>query len=769
MFAVGAGLVLMLVRMEWATTDGTDRSSLLQPPPPRTEASTLAELPGLANEPFAPTMAGPAATGSSKPSVPRNLEQTELQAVDIWAVDPSGQPVAGADVLVCDSPAVNVTELIQRLIVAREAGPEAEQAVLKAGAVLGQASRPDWEAPSAHLRTDDKGYCRITFTTGSGYVYLEKEGVGTSGIWHALSRESDPTGSQPLGGRAVRASHARLVLQPKAVVQGVVLDAHDQPLGGADIDVDKYLGSVGRSDGTQPRHPGAVVADAHGAFEFGLDAPCYFGVSARLASQLTETVRSSVEPGEVLSLELRVPGAFAVTGFVVGPDGEPVADADVEVAGRNAPHVPASKSGADGTFELPLTRPGEFELHVSASGLVQGRPQRFRISVEKPRPNLHVELLEARSITGRLRWSSGEAIPQAMVSASSQRRDLGEEYSGFGAITDRRAMTDREGCFELVSLHPDMVYDLHCFVSLTANTWVRDVAPGTRDLEVMLDREAAKGVSITLVVVDEDSGVPVRSYWVQHGNFINGVTDDSPTEWIDNPAGRFVKGGCRPDGSYGFVVRAEGYARRQLGPVTPGPEGAELTVCLGREGGVRVVVVDADGSAINGAHVLLAEALSDDFDRFEYFRTEVTDDQGIATFENEPPGRYVVLAHGASLDSDLLRLDVRSGRTTDARLVVTPVRQGELEVLVVQADGSPFVDAEVMLTQLTEFTAARGWDSPDLFPENLRTDATGRFLLDLAPGLYLVYVSPEANVFIPPKQAQVFAGHRSLLTFSEER
>jgi len=569
------------------------------------------------------------------------------------------------------------------------------------------------------------------------------------------------------------------VLHRQATVRGVVRDTSGQRVANAEIKIGGLFMSSEGGSRTRSRQPPPTRSNGEGRFELTLDAPAWAYVKAVVGDKETPDHHVDVEPGQALDIELSFAGAYAVRGVVLDGHGRPVEGATVEPYGWDSKGSNLqTTTQANGSFRLDLAAAGAYDLKASREGLVQSEPVHATVSDEAREAMANIELIESSTISGSVRWSTGEPASNAVISAHAVRRDLGEQYQRFGDVVDRRARVEADGHFVLEDIHPRFTYDLLAWGGPTVMVWSHGVAAGEKHLEIVLDREATKGVEIRVSVIDADSGAPVPRFELVSGHWINGVRSDSPALRVEAPDGRHVLTGLNPASEYGLIVAADGHGRRQVGPIRIPREGTDVTVVLGRNGGFRVTVVDAAGLRLPSAHVLLAEALSDTFDRYDGFRNAIADAQGVAEFRDEPPGRYVVLATTGKDRSDLLRADLGSGRTEDVRLAIAgEIAQGEVEVVARQSNGSPFVGAEIMITHLTDFKPPSlvefehdddgGWSSSDPLPENPLSDAEGRQVISLRPGLYWVYVNTTANVFLPPKQAQIFAGQRATLVFDE--
>ncbi|HEX5010949.1 MAG TPA: carboxypeptidase regulatory-like domain-containing protein, partial [Planctomycetota bacterium] len=507
-----------------------------------------------------------------------------------------------------------------------------------------------------------------------------------------------------------------------------------------------------------------------GRFKMLFDAPIFTTLTARQGLLRTAEVRVHLDPGEEKSVELRVPGACAVTGRVLQADGTPVAAAKVHVAGEVGEKVSPVISAPDGTFTLPLTQPDSFVLMAESKGLVTASVVQVTVSSEAPQAKADIPMLVASHLSGHVRWSTGEPVVHAMMHASAEGKSLGPGNLSLLSEMARGTYTDESGAFRVEGLHPDLPLSVSCFVSISASARVEDVQPGRDDVELVIDRATADGVTIEVEAVDEATGQPVPAYTLWHDFWNNGLHEDAKRVQVSDPDGRFQLEHCGTTVRYGFNIEAEGYARLQLGPIAPAADGAHVVARLGRTGMLHIRVLDPDGLPALGAHVFVAQAYSTAFDRFDPFADEPTQDDGRVVLDDVPPGRYVVLASGAAGASSMLRAEVASGRETNIDVSLgTSSQTGELEITARNMKGAPYRQAEVDVTWQTAYWPGRGWADAGVFDASPLTDENGYCVMQgLQPGLYWIYVSP-GDTFIPPVQAQVFAGERARLDFVDER
>lgn len=223
---------------------------------------------------------------------------------------------------------------------------------------LVEGERADPTAPRRSARTGPDGRVRVEGLSAGKVLVRTGRGGGT----HA-DVPSDGVG-------AVRVTLARGVR-----IEGVVVDAEDSPVAGAELWVDSR-------DILGPAFVQVGVADAKGRFEI-VDLASHALVSARVRGRTPSGTRSVAgAAGQVDRMRLVIGGAGAIVrGRVVGADGVPVAGAVVFVGdallwqtilpdggmGGGPAGIPAW-TAADGSFEIDSVALTPTTLTVRARG-----------------------------------------------------------------------------------------------------------------------------------------------------------------------------------------------------------------------------------------------------------------------------------------------------------------------------------------------------------------------------------------------------------------
>src|SRR6185436_15261949 len=247
--------------------------------------------------------------------------------------------------------------------------------------------------------------------------------------------------------------------------------------------------SFARQD-TKARTPEPVQADESGSFAIEVDAPGEFDVKAQVGDLYTAKERVSVEPGDGITIELRVAGAFSVSGTVEGEDGRPVPAARLTLDSSRR-GLENTVTDADGRFRFPLTSGGEYEIAASANGLVQDAPADAALTDEQPDASVVIRMVKAATIAGVVHWDDGTPVEGARVEGRAQPRGDQPELSWLS--TSRAFRLSATGEFTLDGIHPEYVYDISAtLIQPFARVEVSDVAPGTTGVELVLERGQAK-------------------------------------------------------------------------------------------------------------------------------------------------------------------------------------------------------------------------------------------------------------------------------------
>jgi hypothetical protein len=279
---------------------------------------------------------------------------------------------------------------------------------------------------------------------------------------------------------AASASAAEPPRERGPILSGTVTDPEGRPVAARLWAVtDRRLRS-----GIEEAPPHDIETAADGSFAVsGLPRGQAVTLFSCAAGFLPAQVRVD-HPDEPVRMTLQP--AAAIQGRVLGPDGSPLAGAEVW-AGRlgvepscfsswhPCPVTPSAATNAEGRFEVAPLYPGWHNLFANAPGLVGGSAERVRAGAGESVSGISIHLRTGVAVTGRvvdpegaplagiqIRAYNGRGIPEAVTAADGSYRlegvDQGEiqiaaEIEG-GQQAERRIRVGQEG-----ARVPDLILD----------------------------------------------------------------------------------------------------------------------------------------------------------------------------------------------------------------------------------------------------------------------------------------------------------------------
>ena len=135
-------------------------------------------------------------------------------------------------------------------------------------------------------------------------------------------------------------------------------------------------------------------------------------------------------------------GSSKITGVVIGPDGKPIANAEVHVFALDGEGECSTTSDANGRFELSSPCDAEVDVWSAPPGFAAGRAR-----VLPPAADVRIEVVHESALIGRvIERATGRPLPGVEVSVSRSRslHSLGPEI----------ATTDEDGRFRVGRLAP---------------------------------------------------------------------------------------------------------------------------------------------------------------------------------------------------------------------------------------------------------------------------------------------------------------------------
>ena len=322
--------------------------------------------------------------------------------------------------------------------------------------------------------------------------------------------------------------------------------------------------------------------------------------------------------GRTEKIELRMPGAFAITGVVLDPTGAPVEATKVQLwrltedaPEESFPFSLDTTSAEGGRFTLPLSRRGRYRVVAGPGEFVNSKWRDMEIGGAQAVAHVELQLQRPAAITGRVRGPI-DVRNLRVVAGHGGRRDPHGIYwmwlYGEGHFTETRTADD--GTFALRGLHPDAQYDVTVFLDEKRYLLRLDedgVAAGS-EIEFRATAEQARAATVHGQVRHLGRGMEefqVR-LWKHY--------DDGPS-YPENAVnerdgdGSFVIPNLAVGAEYSLVVRARGLAPTYVPRFRMSELRRDVTVEMFEFGSVEISVTPA-GQVVANRSVMI-ESLND--------------------------------------------------------------------------------------------------------------------------------------------------------------
>lgn len=510
--------------------------------------------------------------------------------------------------------------------------------------------------------------------------------------------------------------------------------------------------------------------------------------------------RSANRPGTAdLDLgALRLELGAVVQGRVLDPRGNPIEGArvlrlqdmeaqfagfDVQMPGMDAfedmRQGDAATSDADGRFELPNARPGEFVLRARHPDRPSASSPKLTVAGGATLANVILTLPAGATIRGKvvgapegqknlramasLKRDAGAAIPGMPTDLGGMdvlgmMGDVEEMFGGMGMpFGERQVELGSDGSFEFRGLEPGKTYRVWAvqqgrgFVGGGQCTARVEVGAGNDNVELRYEA----GVTVTMTVRGADDQ-PVEQLTVRdrlrggEGGVMDFAMEFGGAGGRARPAkypeGKVTIANLRPKKGQKLTVdiASLGFADwQQAGIELPATGSVDLGVVkLQPVPTLSVLVTAADGGApIAGARVRLAPERNRDNQDPQAAMEQLVGGRGNRTATTDAQGRVALNALGdvagtlrvTASDRAPVRLELPPGAKGEQKVAM--VVGGTVAVAVVDGDGKPVAGVEVEL---------RGAEGSAGGNTDKNTDADGRVrFANLAVASYRVRIAPQ--------------------------
>lgn len=580
-------------------------------------------------------------------------------------------------------------------------------------------------SPEGSTRSASDGAFRARGLRPGAYaLYAELESEAAGGArWSARVTSVEAPSTDLVLTLALPAPHA-----------GRVLDD-----GGGEVEA--FTVTARRADWpTWMQGPSAQVErtfeDAAGRFELDVD-PGEWRLSVRAEGHLAGEDRTVQAPGED-------PEPFVLTrtarlaGTVLDPNGLPVADAEVRVAaespeGRNG----VERTDAEGRFVFGSVGPGPLALEATSSAWAPSGEQRLDSLPGDELAGRTLALTRGGSVAGIVHDVTGAPDVGRTIVAQSERGDV------------REALSDAGGRFRFDHLAPGR----HQVIATPEpEAWESD--SDETDLGVLFDE-----MRMALVTVVEDEtvevvlGAPPSNPVVVHGRVSRGGEGLARAGLLVVPENGGFFEGLRADtagedgdfevrldepGDYTFVVLASQDVESEVDFQVTVPAVPRYALDLELPAGsISGRVRAPDGSAPHHALVWIRrEDGTSDLSALMGLASASVDEDGSFRVETLHPGRYTLSASGPEAAMTSLHdVVVRAGEPTSG-VELLLAEAGRLAGTVTDASGAGVAEATVLL---------RDGRGRPLHQLSATTDRHGAFAIERVPAGDVFVVARTAD------------------------
>jgi hypothetical protein len=559
--------------------------------------------------------------------------------------------------------------------------------------------------------TDGEGRFEVR-ALETGKVTLRARSPGFS----PLSRPIEiPTGTPKFDLGAIE-------LPAATVVEGEVTDTQGTPIAGASIE--SYFNSFDPlqwvEDLAAPQ-PG-VQTGPEGRFKL-TDLPRGTPIQLRIEHDgyLPLKVPGVEAPlREPLHLEMKT--ARGLSGRVVGPEGEPVAEATLsrveesrEGGGMMMGESELGTTDARGLFQVSGLEPGPNDLRVKAEGYSTKTVRGITIPKDRDLEGLEIALGHGAILQVRVLSAEGGPVAGARLNMQRVQRDAGPKAMEIFLRMPRMLRTDEQGTCQAELPEPG-TYRVSAAVDQRSTSTVVQAGPGTTPVEIRFPAGIQASGRVTDTQGQALPGVYLHLAAKQDQTFRQGTASGEDGTFVFRQV---------PDGTYQLLAERQGF--KQSG------EPREVAVAGSDVQGLDLQLEPVIGTTLTG-HLLGLAPEEMPVASVHGFGGEASDAQATV----EPDGRYEI--------KNVEPGDWRFTASTSQRQVqqTIKIQPGDAEAVLdfefgkggtlsgtILVDGSPLSGANVRISGSSSEGGGSGVSRYD-----------GRFEVhDLMPGSYRLSVS----------------------------
>ncbi len=399
--------------------------------------------------------------------------------------------------------------------------------------------------------------------------------------------------------------------------------------------------------------------------------------------------------GASAEVSLTLKAGAKVSGVVLGPDGKPVAGAQVLYRGASDWSVRADArhdrvlSEADGSFSISALPRGSFRFVANAENYAQGSSEVIALDGESETRGVEIRMEPSAVLRGRVLSASGTPVAAARVRVAVKGAGMVRRGGGV-----RQAYTDDEGKYEIAELRrrPHEVVALHESASSEIVSADLSKPPHEATLDIALNIDGV----VAGIVVDSNDEPVAGAQVTLFPDFQKGA-GRSASEWrmrgfsteLTDAGGQFRVSGLAADSDY--RVRAvpgtsNSPGRAWLSDGTPARTGdKDVRIVLPSDGGIRGKVTLANGEAPELFTVSVGWQRG----------TPFSSKDGSFELSDLPPKTFTVVISGPGIDEARVEdVVVKEGEYTDVGSITA--RKGRsVSGTVVDLDGSAVAGAKV--------------------------------------------------------------------------